>query len=61
MTTPDVKPTKKDLIEMLDEMVKSIERLPPHAMVLPISHYDYCSLLILLSALFKSEGLSDRI
>lgn len=49
------KPTKKDLINMLDEMVKNIENLPDHAMSLPINHYDYCSLLILLSGIFKED------
>ena len=49
------KPTKKELIDMLDEMNNNIERLPPHALVQPINHYDLSSLLILLSAIFKSE------
>ncbi len=46
---------KKELIDMLDEMVKNIESLPPHAMLASITHYDYCSLIILLSAIFKSD------
>ncbi len=50
-----VKPSKAELIDMLDEMNKSIEKLPLYAMTSPISHYDFSSLLILLSALFKSE------
>lgn len=49
------KPSKKDLLFMLDEMIKNVENLPQHVMSSPISHYDYCSLLILLSALFKEE------
>lgn len=47
------KPTREDLLDMLDEMVKNVEKMPSHAMTLPINHYDYASLLILLSALFK--------
>lgn len=58
MTTPDEitpsKPSKAELLGMLDDMLASIERLPPHAMITPISHYDYSALLILLSALFKA-------
>ena len=49
------KPTKKELIELLDEMVANIENLPPHAMILPINHYDFCSLMILLSSIFRKD------
>lgn len=49
------KPTKKELIEMLDEMNLNVEKLPSYAMSSPITHYDYSALLILLSALFKSD------
>jgi len=49
------KPNKKELIEMLDEMQKNIEKLPPNAWMQPITHYDFSSLIILLSALFKSD------
>lgn len=52
---PTHKPTKKHLLDMLEEMHKNIEKLPQHAMTLPINHYDYCSLLMLLSSIFKSE------
>lgn len=53
--TPTSKPSKKELIAMLDEMAKNIERLPENAMTTAINHYDYLSLLLLLSTLFKSE------
>lgn len=48
------KPSKKELIDMLDEMNTNIEKLPPHALLTPINHYDFSALLILLSAIFKS-------
>ena len=48
------KPTTNDLIVMLDEMIKSYETLPRHAMYEPISHADQLSLLMLVSSLFKS-------
>lgn len=48
------KPTKDELIVMLDEMIKSYEHLPLHAMLAPISHADQLSLLMLVSSLFKS-------
>lgn len=59
MTEETKKPTKKELIEMLDEMNKGIENLPQHAMISSITHYDFSALLILLSAIFKSESELD--
>lgn len=53
------KPTKEELLNILDEMVKNIENLPPQAMHTPINHYDYCSLMILLSSIFRSDLRSD--
>ena len=50
-----VKPNRAELIEMLEEMNKNIEKLPLYAMTSPITHYDFSALLILLSAIFKSE------
>ena len=49
------KPNKKELIVLLEEMVKSYEGLPQNAMISPITHYDLLSVLMLLSALFKAE------
>jgi hypothetical protein len=48
------KPSKEELIRMLDEMVKSYEKLPQHVMLAPVSHADQLSLLMLVSSLFKS-------
>jgi hypothetical protein len=50
------KPTKKELVEMLNEMIRNIENLPSYAKTAPINHYDYCSLLILLSSIFSITG-----
>lgn len=49
------KPSKKELIDMLDEMNVNIEKLPPYALSSPISNLDMSALLILLSAIFRSE------
>ena len=46
--------SKEDLVKMLDEMVENIERLPTQSMTAPITHYDFVSLLLLLSSIFKS-------
>jgi hypothetical protein len=48
------KPTKNELITMLDEMIKAYENLPKHAMLAPVSHADQLSLLMVVSSLFKS-------
>jgi hypothetical protein len=46
--------TKVELIKMLDDMIENVDRLPQAAMTAPISHYDYYSLMLLLSSLFKA-------
>ncbi len=53
---PDApRPTKKELLDMLSEMIKNIENLPQNAMSTPISHYDLLSALLLVSAILRSE------
>ena len=54
-SVPSMKPTKKDLLQMLDEMIKSYERLPDHAKAIPISHYDFISALLLLSSVLRED------
>jgi hypothetical protein len=56
MTEEIAKPSKQELVNMLEEMNANIEKLPPHAMILPVSHYDLSALLILLHAIFKSDN-----
>ena len=48
--------TKADLLIELDNMIKRIEDMPQQAMIVSINHYDFVSLLILLSSIFNSEG-----
>ncbi len=48
--------SKEEKLKVIEEMIKNYEGLPPHAMVLPINHYDFCSLLILVHSLFKDES-----
>lgn len=47
------KPTKKELIGMLDEMIKNIEGLPEQAMITPVNHYDLLSALMLVASILK--------
>ena len=49
------KPTRGDMIKMLEEMIKSIENLPNHAMVTPVTHYDLASALLLIMSIFKAK------
>ncbi len=50
------KPTRKELLDMLDEMVKNIEKLPDHALYSPVNHIDFTSLIMLLASIFRSEN-----
>lgn len=53
LATP--RPTKSQILEMLDEMRKSYERLPEHARYAPVSHVDFIQLMLLVSALFRCD------
>lgn len=46
-------PTLDDLLTELDEMIKRIDAMPPQAMTVSINHYDWQSMLILMSYIFK--------
>jgi len=48
--------TKDDLLNALDELIKRIEEMPQQAMITAINHYDFVSLLILLSSIFRSDA-----
>lgn len=50
------KPSRQELLEMFDEMVKTYEALPSNAMTSPVTHYDLLSVMLLVSALFKAEA-----
>ncbi len=49
------KPSKKELVEILDRMIENIEELPKQAMQTYINHYDFCSALILIASILKEE------
>lgn len=49
------KPDKNELIKILDNMIEGLEELPPIAMNTYVNNYDLLSVLILFSALFKSD------
>jgi len=51
----DTKPNKADMLNMLDEMAKNIEKLPQHVLLEPITHSDFCSLILLLSSILRAS------
>lgn len=55
MTNDNSKPTKKELISYLDDMIDTFAKLPPNAMTVAITHYDHYSLMLLLSAILHAE------
>ncbi len=62
---PEIKdkapPSREDFISALEEMIKRIEEMPQQAMCVAINHYDFVSLLILLSSIFRSEPNNTKI
>ncbi len=49
------KPTREELLRMLDNMIKSYEDLPPLAMSTSITHYDMLSLMMLISSIMSAK------
>ena len=49
--TPKELTRKEKLLSQIDDMIIDLERLPQHAMMNPITHYDYASLLVLMSTI----------
>lgn len=56
MTDKQEKPTKKELIELLEHEIKRMEELPQMAMYTYVTHYDLYSVLLILSAIVKDES-----
>lgn len=46
------KPSKEELLKMIDDLIGNIDSLPKQAMTVSINHYDYYTLLVLLSSIF---------
>lgn len=49
------KPTRKDILDMLEETIKGYERLPQRAMYEPITHSDFIAALLLILASLRAE------
>jgi hypothetical protein len=48
--------TKKEKLEMLSEMIKAYENMPPHALSTACTNYDLLSSLMLLSAILQDDA-----
>ena len=59
--TYENKPTRKELLDMLDEMIKSTEALPPFALGAPISHYDHLALMQLISYIIHLDDDTKEV
>ena len=46
------RPTRKELLNMLSEQIKSIEDLPNNAKSLPVNQYDLAAALMLIQEIF---------
>ncbi len=61
LTAYEISKKRKQLaLDALDEMIKKIEELPQVAWTTAITHYDYYSLLLLMSALFRTDDCNDE-
>ena len=48
-------PTKEEVTEMVNNLLKSYQNLPPGAMMHPATQYDIQSVLLLFLAFLRSE------
>lgn len=53
---PTNKLTRKELLDMLEENLKSMDNMPPHAMISPMTNYDYYAFGTLLLSIFRAES-----
>jgi hypothetical protein len=48
-------PTKQEKLQVLDEMIKSYQNLPPQALYAAVSHADFRDLLLCLSSILRED------
>lgn len=46
---------KKEIIDYIENTLKQMDNLPPHAWSAPLTHYDYYTLLGLFLQFFKED------
>lgn len=55
MDTEDKKELRSRLTYEIDALMDSAQNLPQHAMMIPLTQYDYISILSLLKAILESS------
>jgi hypothetical protein len=52
------RPSQNPLVALqcLDEMINNLENLPPYAMIQPVSHYDWLSLLLIIRSVLRASN-----
>jgi hypothetical protein len=55
----DKKPTKEEIIKMMDDMIARYEELPDRAMMTAINHYDFLTFMYLVRSAVTSQNKSD--
>jgi len=55
-STPEF--TKEELLSELQLLIKNFTELPQHAMLTPITHYDFSSALMVLAAILRLDKSS---
>lgn len=53
---PKIKPDKKEIKILVDEMIKNYENLPQQAMYAPTTHADLLSVLLILSTMLAADS-----
>ena len=57
---PVTQPTRAELLDMLRDMIKRIDELPPQASTCYITHYDFGSALMLLLSILRADCNDDN-
>lgn len=47
--------SRKEILQELDNLIKTYEELPSLALEMSVTHYDLLSVMLLVSELFKAE------
>lgn len=48
--------TRKELLDILEENMKSVEKMPTHALAAPMTNYDYFAFGTLVLSIFRAES-----
>ena len=46
---------KDEILQVLDEMIAKFDDMPPQAKDMPMTHHDYCALLLVLVSILRAD------